>query len=167
LNKPLFNNRIRAQEVRLIDETGKQLGVLALKEALQKARERNLDLVQVTEKVSPPVCKIVDYGKYLYSLEKKERRIKKTGGQLKGIRLSFNISPHDLENKANLAEKFLKRGDGVRIEMILRGRERALMDFAQNKIGQFLEILDKKITIQKEGELKKRGARLTMIIIKK
>ena len=167
MNKPLFNNRIRAQEVRLIDETGKQLGVLALKEALQKARERNLDLVQVTEKVSPPVCKIVDYGKYLYSLEKKERRIKKTGGQLKGIRLSFNISPHDLENKANLAEKFLKRGDGVRIEMILRGRERALMDFAQNKIGQFLEILDKKITIQKEGELKKRGARLTMIIIKK
>jgi len=167
LNKPLFNNRIRAQEVRLIDETGKQLGVLALKEALQKARERNLDLVQVTEKVSPPVCKIVDYGKYLYSLEKKERRIKKTGGQLKGIRLSFNISPHDLENKANLAEKFLKRGDRVRIEMILRGRERALMDFAQNKIGQFLEILDKKITIQKEGELKKRGARLTMIIIKK
>lgn len=167
MNKPLFNNRIRAQEVRLIDETGKQLGVLALKEALQKARERNLDLVQVTEKVSPPVCKIVDYGKYLYSLEKKERRIKKTGGQLKGIRLSFNISPHDLENKANLAEKFLKRGDRVRIEMILRGRERALMDFAQNKIGQFLEILDKKITIQKEGELKKRGARLTMIIIKK
>jgi translation initiation factor IF-3 len=167
LRKPLANNRIRAPEVRLIDKTGKQLGILPLKEALQKAKERSLDLVQVTEKVKPPVCKIVDYGKYLYSLEKKQRKSKKKGGELKGIRLTYNISPHDLETKVKLAEKFLKRGDRVRIEMLLRGRERALEDFAREKISQFLEALNKKIPLKEEGGIRKRGRRLTMTIVKK
>lgn len=141
---------------------------MPLTEALQKARERNLDLVQVTEKVDPPVCKITDFGKYLYSYEKKERQTKvKKGGEMKGIRLGFNISLHDLETRANLAEKFLKRGDRVRVEMILRGRQRALFDFAKQKVQQFIEILEKLIPIKIEKNLERRGNRLIMIISKK
>lgn len=168
MRRPLANNQIRASQVRVLDETGRQLGIMPLKEALQKARERNLDLVQVTEKVDPPVCKITDFGKYLYSHEKKERRTKvKKGGEMKGIRLGFNISLHDLETRANLAEKFLKRGDRVRVEMILRGRQRALSDFAKQKVQQFIEILEKLIPIKIEKNLERRGNRLIMIVSKK
>lgn len=141
---------------------------MSLEIALQKAKERNLDLVQVTEKVQPPVCKITDYGKYLYTKEKRERKTKsKGGGELKGIRLGFNISLHDLETKASLAEKFLKRGDKVRIEMILRGRQKALSEFAKGKINQFLEVLSKQIPIKTERDLQRRGRRFIMIIAKK
>lgn len=167
IRKPLANNRIRARRVRLIDETGKQLGIMDLEKALQEAKERNLDLVQVTEKVEPPVCKITDYGKYLYSQERKKRQVKtQKGSELKGIRIGFNTSSHDLETKARQAEKFLKRGDRVRIEMLLRGRQKALSEFAKRKIDQFLEIVQKEISIKTERELKKRGNRLTIIIIK-
>jgi len=166
--KPRVNNQIRTPQVRLIDETGKQRGVMSIEEALQMAQERNLDLIQVTEKVEPPVCKIMNYGKYLYSLQKKERATKiKRGGELKGIRLGFNISLHDLETRARQAEKFFKRGDKVRIEMPLRGREKGLSEFAKKKVNQFLEILEKLVPIKIERELKREGRGLTMIISKK
>ncbi len=104
-------------KVRVIDETGKQLGILSLTEATQIAREKNLDLIQFTEKVEPPVCKIMDYGKYLYLEEKKEKTAfkKQKGSEIKGVRLSFGISAHDLETRARQADKFLKEGDKVRI----------------------------------------------------
>jgi translation initiation factor IF-3 len=87
--------------VRLIDENGKQVGVVPLKTALGMAIERNLDLVQVTEKISPPVCKIIEYGKYLYQLKKKEKKHSQhKGGEVKGVRINFNTSLHDLETKA-------------------------------------------------------------------
>lgn len=163
-----MNNQIRAPEVRVIDETGKQLGVFKLEEALRLAEERNLDLVQVTEKVEPPVCKIMDYGKYLYWLQKKEKAVKvKRAGELKGIRLRFAISLHDLEIKANLAKKFLEKGQKVKIEMILRGREKGFSELAKEKINQFLEILERGIPIKIEGELKKEARGFTMIISKK
>jgi len=167
LKKPLVNNQIRASEVRVIDEEGKQLGVLPVAEALRFAKERNLDLIQVTEKVEPPVCKIMDYGKYLYRLEKKERqaRLKMTSG-IKGIRLGFNISLHDLETRANQAEKFLKKGKKIKIEIILKGREKAHGELAKEKIKQFLEILGKKISIKIERELKREPRGFTMIISK-
>ncbi|MDO8663559.1 MAG: translation initiation factor IF-3 [Candidatus Wildermuthbacteria bacterium] len=167
MNKPFVNNQIRAAQVRVIDGDGKQLGILTLSEALQMAKERNLDLVQVTGKVDPPVCKITEYGKYLYWLQKKERgsQVKK-GGELKGIRLTFNISPHDMETRANLADKFLKEGDKIRLEMVLRGREKGLLDFAKGKINQFLEILGKKIPIKIERALKKESKGFSMIIAK-
>lgn len=155
-------------KVRGIDETGKQLGILSLPEAIQMAREKNLDLIQVTEKVEPPVCKIMDYGKYLYLEEKKEKTAfkKQKGSEIKGIRLSFNISAHDLETRARQAEKFLKEGDKVRIEMILRGREKAHADFAKEKISQFLEILQKQIPFKTDRELKKEPRGFTIIIAK-
>lgn len=143
------------------------MGVINLEEALRIARERNLDLIQVTEKVAPPVCKIGDYGKYLYREEKKNKAAKKQkGGELKGIRLTFNISLHDLETKARQAEKFLYKGDKVRIELLLRGREKALQGIAREKINKFIEVLKEIIPIKIERELKKEARGLTMIITK-
>jgi translation initiation factor IF-3 len=131
------------------------------------ARERNLDLIQVTEKVEPPVCKIEDYGKYLYREEKKNRSMKKQkGGELKGIRLTYNISLHDLETRAHQAEKFLNKGDTIRVELTLRGRERALQDFAKEKMNKFLEILNNIIPIKIEKGLKREARGLIMIISK-
>jgi translation initiation factor IF-3 len=168
LKRPPINNQIRASQIRLIDETEKQAGIVSLEKALQMARERNLDLIQVTEKADPPVCKIMDYGKYLYWLQKKEKASKtKKSGELKGIRLRFNISLHDLETKAHQAEKFLKAGDKVRIEMVLRGREKQLSDFAKEKINQFLEVLEKLIPIKTERALKKEARGFSLIVAKK
>jgi len=164
LKQPFINNQIRAREVRLIDETGKQLGVFSLEEALRMAQERNLDLIQVTEKVTPAVCKIGDYGKYLYSLQKKERKLRTKAGELKGVRISFAISPHDLETKAKQAEKFLKKGYRIRVELILKGRQKALGDFAKGKMKQFLEILEKLVPFKVEKELKREPRGFTMII---
>lgn len=160
----LINNQIRAEKVRLIDAEGKQLGIFDLGTALQKAREQGLDLVQVTHRIFPPVCKIIDAGKYFYQQAKKQK-IKKIGG-LKNIRLGFNISSHDLETKAKIAEKFLKEGNPVRVEMVLRQREKRLSDFAKQKLNQFLEILKKLIPFKVGRELKKEARGLTMIITK-
>jgi len=168
IKKPLVNNRIRAGEVRLIDETGKQIGVISLAEALHMAEERNLDLIQVTKRVEPPVCKLGDYGKYLYQEEKREKSTRKQRtGEVKGIRLGFNISSHDLETKVNLAEKFLKKGDRIRIELRLVGREKALPGFAREKVEKFIEILGNKLPIKTERELKREPRGFTMIISKK
>ena len=154
--------------MRLIDETGEQLGVLTLEKALQIAKERGFDLIQVTEKLDPPVCKIMDYGKYLYHLKKKEKSAKHhVGGELKGIRLTFGISEHDLETRVKQAEKFLKKGNRIRIEMKLRGREKALQGFAREKIKKFLETLGESTPIKTEKELKRQPRGLTMIISRK
>jgi len=162
-----MNDRIRAKQVRLIGDDGEQLGVLDLEKALELAKEKNLDLIQVTEKVEPPVCKIMDHGKFLYLLKKKEQKAKHHHvGELKGIRLTFGISEHDLETRAKQAEKFLKKGDKVRIEMKLRGRERAHGDLAKEKIERFIEQVNQVIPTKTEKELKKQPRGLTMIITK-
>lgn len=154
--------------MRLIDEAENQLGIFPLEKAIQIAKERGFDLIQVTEKAEPPVCKLMDLGKYLYRLKKKERAVKHhKGGELKGIRLTFGISEHDIETRVYQAEKFLKEGDRVRIEMKLRGREKAHQDFAKEKIRKFLEILAKLIPLKIERELKREFGGLTMIITKK
>jgi len=143
------------------------MGILTLQDALLLARERGFDLIQVTEKVSPPVCKIMDYGKYIYSLEKKEKANRvKTAGEIKGIRLRFNISPNDLETKAKQTEKFFKKGFKVKVELILRGREKALQNFARQKMNQFLEILEKQTPFKIERELKKEFRGFTIILAK-
>ena len=163
----LVNKQIRAREVRLIDETGKQLGVVPFEEAGRLAIERRLDLIQVTEKLDPPVCKLGDYGKYLYQEDKKEKATHKhKGGELKGIRLTFNISLHDLETRVRQAEKFLGRGDRVRIELPLRGRQKALQDFGRERVEKFLEILKATTAIKIEKELKREPRGFTMIISK-
>lgn len=163
-----INKQIRATEVRLIDETGTQAGVIPLAEALTRAEAAGLDLIQVTEKVDPPVTRIADYGKYLYSQGKKEKEAKKhTGGDLKEIRLTFNISDHDLETRVKQAEKFLKRGDNIRINLRLRGRQKALLDHAREKILKFTEQLTILIPIRTERDMKLEPRGLTMVITKK
>ena len=167
MDKVLINNFIRAKEVRVISETGEQLGIMNIFVAIDLAKSKNLDLIQVTEKVEPPVCRIANYGKYLYSLQKKEKKIAKPkGGELKEIRLTFNISPHDMEIRAKQAEKFLKEGDKVKINMSLRGREKAMGQFATNKVKLFLEQLNALIPIKTERELKREPRGFTMIVSK-
>lgn len=166
-NKVLINNFIRSKEVRVISETGEQLGIMNIFEAIDLAKSKGLDLIQVTEKVEPPVCKIGNYGKYLYSIQKKEKKLHKTARtELKEIRIGFNISQHDLEVKAHQAEKFLKGGDKVKVGMVLRGREKAMGDFARKKIESFLNALNAIIPIKTERELKREPRGFTMIISK-
>ena len=169
MEKTLVNNFIRAKEVRVIDETGAQLGVMNIFVAIDLAKSKGLDLIQVTEKVEPPVCRIGEYGKYLYSLKKKERKIKANTkeSKLKEIQLGFNISPHDIEIKAKQAEKFLKEGDKVKVGMMLKGREKAMGDFAKKKVESFVEFTNTLIPIKTERELKREPKGFTLIISKK
>ncbi len=162
--KPLINNQIRASQVRLIDETDHQLGIVMLKEALEMAWAKHLDLVQVTDKVIPPVVKITDYGKYLYSLQKKDKG--KRTSEVKSIRLTYNISPHDMETRAAQAKKFLEKGDKVKIDLRLRGREKAFANLSKEKVGQFLEILSKSTPYKIDQELKKEMGGFNMIVSK-
>ena len=167
MDKILINNFIRAKEVRVISETGEQLGVMNIFAAIDLAKSRGLDLIQVTEKVDPPVCKIANHGKYLYQQQKKEKKMSKPrGGDLKEIRLTFNISPHDMEVRANQAKKFLDDGDKVKINMSLRGREKAMGQFATDKVKLFLQNLNSLIPIKTERELKREPRGFTMIVSK-
>lgn len=169
LNKPLYNNQIRADEVRVIDIDGQQIGILPLIKALEMAKEKGMDLIQVTEKVSPPICRIGEYGKYLYQLQKKERKTvagsKKS--EVKTIKLSFNISDNDIKTRVSAAEKHLNKGDKVRIELRLKGREKQLSEVGVGKINKFLEQLKEKVELKIEKELKKEPKGLSMIILKK
>ena len=143
------------------------MGVISLEEALRIAGERNLDLIQISEKAVPPVCKIMEYGKYLYWQGKKAKEaIKHKTSKTKIIQLTFNISPHDLETKADQSKKFLDKGDRIIVVLVLRGREKALADFAKGKVAQFLEILNKKIPIKTERELKRDSRGFSMVIAK-
>lgn len=162
--KPRANNKIRAKEVRLIGSDGKQIGVVSIKEALKKAEEKKLDLIQVTSKANPPVCKIADYGKHLYDLQKKEKKQKPS--ELKIVKLSYNMSEHDMGVRMKRAVKFLEEGDKVKIVMMLRGRENRLTDFARKKTNKFLDELNEKVSIKKEGRLKRGHGGLAIIVIK-
>ncbi len=168
MEKVVINNFIRAKEVRVIGSAGEQLGIMNIFSAIELAKSQGLDLIQVTEKVEPPVCRIANYGKYLYSLQKKERKIKVNTKitKLKEIQIGFNISPHDIEVKAKQAEKFLKGGDKVKVSMMLKGREKAMGDLAKNKVIFFLETTDKLIPIKVERELKREPKGFTAIVSK-
>ena len=154
--------------MRVIDEAGGQMGVMNIFDAIDLAKSKGLDLIQVTEKVVPPVCRIAEYGKYLYSLQKKERKIRANTkeSKLKEIQLSFKISPHDIEVKAKQAEKFLKEGDKVKVGMVLKGREKAMGEFAKKKVEVFLAATNQLIPIKTERELKREIRGFTMIISK-
>jgi len=170
IKKTFVNNQIRATEVRVINNDGAQIGVFSLDEAIKIAKEQGLDLIQITEKATPPVCKITDYGKYLYWEKKKERekRLKTFHSEVKGIRLKFGMSPHDMEIRTNTAIKFLEKGHRVRVELLLKGRQKAdtLSGFAKEKIGLFLKMTKDKMPIKIEREIKREGRGLTIIIVK-
>jgi len=169
LDKILVNNFIRAKEVRVISETGEQLGIMNVFAAIELAKSKGLDLIQVTEKVDPPVCRIGNHGKYLYSQQKKERKIRANTkeSKLKEIQIGFNTSPHDIATRAGQAEKFLKNGDKVKVNMVLRGREKAMGEFAKKKVELFVSEVDKLLPVKLERPLKREMKGFTLIISKK
>lgn len=159
---PRVNEGIRADEVRVVDPNGEQVGIMSIQDALQKAKDQGLDLVEVAPQADPPVCKIVDYGKYKYRQEKKERKQQKSQ-QLKEMRLTSRIDEHDFDTKIRHIKRFLKGEDRVRVTMIFRGREIVHMDRGR----EMLERL--KDEVQDVGRVEsgptQRGRALQMMII--
>ncbi|HOV90252.1 MAG TPA: translation initiation factor IF-3 [Syntrophorhabdaceae bacterium] len=147
-----INEKIKAREVRLIDEHGKQLGIVSTGDAIRMARERDLDLVEVSPKTAPPVCKIMDYGKYKYQLAKKAQEAKKkqTLIQIKEIKLGLKIEPHDLAFKIKHIRDFLNEGNKVKVVVMFRGREVLHVDMGE-KLAQ--KIID---SIKDVGNLEQR-----------
>jgi len=156
--------------VRVVSKDGESLGIMSREEAFEKAKEAGLDLVLMTARADPPVCKIIDSGKYLYEQEKKEKERKKSqgkGGETKQVRLTFNISSHDLKTRAREAEKFLNNGNKVKVMLRLKGREKALGEHAEEKVEEFLKILEEKVSFKKEKGLKRKGGKFTMTLSSK
>ena len=152
--------------MRVVGEDGDNLGVISKKEALQKAKEKDVDLVLVTGKPDVPVCKLIEVGKYMYRQEKKkkETKSKSKSTELKGVRLGFSISEHDMKTKVRRAKKFLDNGNKVKIELLMRGREKALADHAKEKIQDFLDLLEEEVSFKVEKELDKQGSKFIMIV---
>ena len=138
ISELMINEQIRDKEVLLIGEDGQQLGVMATRDALKLAQDANLDLVKIAPTAKPPVCKIIDYGKYRYELTRKEKEAKKKQKitEVKEVRLSPNIDDNDLNTKANQARKFITKGDKVKVALRFRGREMAHMQASKRKIGR-------------------------------
>jgi translation initiation factor IF-3 len=136
-----INDRIRAREIRVIDENGEQLGILAPFEALKIARERGLDLVEVSPNAVPPVCRIQDYGRFLYEKEKSERAAKKKQKVIvvKEVKFSVTVDEHDYQTKKNQAVKFLQGGDKVKASLRFRGRQMAHRDLGYNIINRLIQ----------------------------
>jgi len=159
-----INDYIRAYQVRVIDDQGNQLGVMPPFEALQIAKERELDLVEVAPNVNPPVCKIMDYGKYQYQQSKVEKtnKAKQKKIDVKSIRIGVRTDDHDLEFKKNQAEKFLQKDFKVKAEIIMRGREKAHQDLARNNLINFLKSIT--IPYKVEQEIKRFPGGFNVII---
>lgn len=163
----MINEEIRAKELRVIDTDGSQLGVMSRQEALDLSEERKLDLVCVSPKANPPVCKILDYGKYKYELQKKEKeaRKKQKTTQVKEIRLSTFIEDHDIMVKAKTGSKFLKDGDKLKVSLRFRGRERDYVARGMEVMNKFAEAVSEVGEIDKKPSFE--GRSLTMILTPK
>ncbi|WP_082787791.1 translation initiation factor IF-3 [Clostridium colicanis] len=155
----LINEQIREKEVRLIGEDGKQCGIVNIKEALKAAEEKELDLVMISPNAVPPVCKIMDYGKYLYEQTKKVKEAKKNQKvvNIKEIRLSPTIEEHDIEIKANRAKKFLKDGDKVKVTVRFRGREADYSYKGNGILNLFVSKIEDVCVIEKPAKLEGRN----------
>jgi translation initiation factor IF-3 len=136
-----INEQIRVPQIRVIDDAGNQLGIMTPFEALQIAREREMDLVEVAPMAKPPVCRIMDYGKFQYQQSKQDRisKAKQKKVEVKGVRIGVRTDDHDLGFKKDQVEKFLKKGDKVKIEIVLRGREKAHAELARTNLIDFLK----------------------------
>lgn len=157
--KQQVNENISADEVRVIDQEGNMVGILSLDEALKIASEANLDLVNVSPNATPPVCKVLDFGKYQYELQKKEKQSKKNQKQIqvKEVRLSVSIEEHDVEVKANTASKFLKSGDKVKVSIRFRGREREYVAKAYGVMNNFADLVSEFGDVDKKPKMEGRN----------
>lgn len=155
----MINEQIRDKEVRLIGEDGEQLGVVSLKDAMQMAQDAELDLVKIAPTAKPPVCKIIDYGKYRYELARKEKEAKKKQKviEVKEVRLSPNIDTNDLNTKTSAARKFLEKGDKVKVTLRFRGREMAHMSKSRYILDDFAKNLEDIAVIDKPSKVEGRS----------
>ncbi len=162
-----INEQIRDKEVRLIGADGTQLGIMSAREALALAQEAELDLVKIAPMAKPPVCKIIDYGKYKYEMSRREKEAHKKQKtiELKEVRLSPNIDTNDLNTKVNAARKFLTKGDRVKVTLRFRGREMAHMNQSKHILDEFAEKLSDISTIEKAPKVE--GRSMTMVLTEK
>lgn len=165
INKELrINERIRAKECRLIDEEGKQLGIFSIRDALARAREKGLDLIEVSPTANPPVCKIMDYGKYKYNMEKRDREARKKHhvAEMKGIKLRPCTDEHDLQFKLRHIIRFIQNGDKVKITVVFRSREISHPDIAQQTLNRVAEATADIAVVEKAAGFE--GRTMTMIL---
>lgn len=160
------NNQIRVPQVQVLGENGAQLGIMKTVEAITKARIEGLDLVEVNPNSEPPLAKIMDYGKYMYRKEKQDKQSKKTEKeqQLKIIKIGLKTGEHDLRYRASQVDKFLHAGHLVKLEIFLKGRERALSGMARGKLEDFLKYIKDHYSIQ--NDIKRIPSGWTMLIQK-
>ena len=163
----MINEQIRDKEVRLVGADGEQLGIVSSKEAQKIADEAGLDLVKIAPNAKPPVCKVIDYGKYRYEMARKEKDAKKKQKtvELKEIRLSPNIEANDLKTKVNAAKKFLAKGNKVKITLRFRGREMAHMNSSKHILDDFAESLADVAVVEKAPKIE--GRSIGMVLAEK
>ena len=167
ISELMINEEIRDKEVRVIGEAGQQLGIMSAKEALALADEAGLDLVKIAPMAQPPVCRIVDYGKFKYEQLRKEKEAKKKQKvtEVKEIRLSPNIDTNDLNTKMNAARKFLTKGDRVKVTLRFRGREMAHMNTSKHILDDFAENLSDVAVVEKAPKVD--GRSMTIFLTEK
>ena len=163
----MINEQIRDREVRVIGPDGEQLGIMSAKEAYLKAKDADLDLVKIAPTAKPPVCKIINYGKYRYELARKEKEAKKKQKtiDIKEVRLSPNIETNDLNTKVNNAKKFISKGNKVKVTLRFRGREMAHMQASRHILEDFAKEIGDIAVIDKP--IKQEGRSLTMFLSEK
>jgi translation initiation factor IF-3 len=163
----MINEQIRDKEIRLIGADGEQLGIVSTKEALKIAEEAGLDLVKIAPTAKPPVCKVIDYGKYRYELARKEKEAKKKQKtvELKEIRLSPNIDTNDLNTKINAAKKFIEKGNKVKVTLRFRGREMAHMNTSKHILDDFAAELTDVAIVEKAPKVE--GRSIGMVLAEK
>ena len=163
----MINEQIRDKEIRLIGENGEQLGIMSARDAMKMAKEAELDLVKIAPAAKPPVCKIIDYGKYRYEQARKEKEAKKKQKtiEVKEVRLSPNIDVNDLNTKVGAARKFIEKGDKVKVSLRFRGREMAHIDSSKHILEDFAEKLSDIAVVDKAPKLE--GRSMTMFLTEK
>ncbi len=159
ISELMINEQIRDKEVRVISAEGEQLGIMTSKEAMKLAEEAGVDLIKIAPTAKPPVCKIMDYGKYRYEQARREKENKKKQKTIetKEVRLSPNIDTNDLNTKANMARKFLSKGDKVKVTLRFRGRELAHVNQSKVILDEFAESLQDVAVVDKPAKLEGRS----------
>ena len=163
----MINEQIRDKEVRLIGENGEQLGIMSAKDAYKMARDAELDLVKIAPTAKPPVCKIIDYGKYKYEQARKEKEAKKKQRtiEIKEVRLSPNIEENDLNTKVGAAKKFIQKGDKVKVTLRFRGREMAHVQKTKQILDVFAEKMADVAVVEKAPKME--GRQMMMFLAEK
>ncbi len=159
-----INEEIRDKEVRVITNEGEQLGIMSAKDALKAAEDRNLDLVKIAPGAQPPVCKIMDYGKYRFDQAKREKEAKKNQKviELKEVRLSLNIDVHDFNTKVNQAKKFIANGNKLKVSIRFRGREMGHPEIGQANMERFAEAMAEVANVEKAAKMEGRNMLMFM-----